>query len=254
MKTIDFNYFIERYLDGEMTAAEQVWFIKELEGNESLQKELELRKMANSVVSDRELMALRSQLNAIEKERSEENPWTAARRRMLRYAAVATVVVLTGTSVWLPNRKLSNEQIFNQYYKVTNTAGSAVTRSSGGTSDPTYQAAVTEFQNGHFDSAISYFLDFTSEQEGIDEGIQIGVEMMLGHSYAGNEQYTEAGKSYKNVVDHNDNLYIEDANWLLGLCYLKTEETDKARARLEMIAASDSRYSKKAANALRRMK
>jgi lipopolysaccharide biosynthesis regulator YciM len=102
--------------------------------------------------------------------------------------------------------------------------------------------------------AISYFLDFTSGREAIDEDVQIGVEMMLGHSYAGNKQYNEAGKSYKNVVDHNDNLYIEDANWLLGLCYIKTGETEKARARLEMIAASESRYSKKAAKALRRMK
>lgn len=254
MKTIDFNYFIERYLDGEMTPAEEVWFRKELEGSVALQKELDLRKKANSVVSDRELMALRGQLNAIEKERSEENPWTAARRRMLRYAAVATVVVLTGTSVWLPNRKLSNDQLFEKYYEVTNTAGSAVTRSSGDTSDPIYQAAVTEFRNGQFDSAINYFLDFTSEYEAIDEDIQIGVEMMLGHSYAGNKQYNEAGNSYKNVVDHNDNLYIEDANWLLGLCYIKTGETEKARARLEMIAASESRYSKRAATALRRMK
>lgn len=254
MKKIDFNYFIEKYLDGEMTPAEKIWFEKELEGNEALQLELELRKSANSVISDREIMALRSQLNAIEKERSEENPWTAARRRMLRYAAVATVVVLTGTSIWLPNRKLSNDQLFEKYYEVTNTAGSAVTRSSGDTSDPTYQAAVTEFRNGQFDSAINHFLDFTSGHEGIDEDVQIGVEMMLGHSYAGNRQYNEAGISYKNVVDHNDNLYIEDANWLLSLCYIKTGETEKARTRLEIIAASDSRHSKKAATALRRMR
>jgi TolA-binding protein len=254
MKTVDFNYFIERYLDGEMSPAEKVWFEKELEGNETLQRELELRKKTNSVVSDRELMALRAQLNAIEKERSEENPWTVARRRMLRYAAVATVVIMTGTSVWLPNRKLSNDQLFEKYYEVTNTAGSAVTRSSGDASDPTYLAAVEEFRAGQFDSAISYFLDFTSGHESIDEDVQIGVEMMLGHSYAGNKQFNEAGRSYKNVVDHNDNLYIEDANWLLGLCYIKTGETEKARARLEMIEASDSRYSKKAARALRRMK
>jgi TolA-binding protein len=254
MKTVDFNYFIERYLDGEMTAAEEIWFGKELEGNDSLKKELELRRRANSVLRDSDLMGLRAQLNAIEKERSEENPWTAARRRMLRYAAVATIVLITGTSVWLPNRKLSNDQLFKKYYEVTSTAGSAITRSSGDASDPTYLAAVREFQNGQFDRAISYFLDFTSGQDEMDEDLQIGVEMMLGHSYAGNKQYNEAGRSYKSVVDHNDNLYIEDANWLLGLCYLKTDETEKARGQLEMIAASESRYSKKAATALRRMK
>jgi hypothetical protein len=37
MKTIDFSYFIESFNAGEMNQAEKVWFLKELNGNESLQ-------------------------------------------------------------------------------------------------------------------------------------------------------------------------------------------------------------------------
>jgi len=40
MKTIDFSYFIERYNTGEMDTMEKKWFIKELEGNKALQKEV----------------------------------------------------------------------------------------------------------------------------------------------------------------------------------------------------------------------
>jgi TolA-binding protein len=254
MKTIDFNYFIERYLDNEMEPAEKNWFEKEIEGNDSLRKELELRRRTDSVLRNSDIMGLRAQINAIEKEKNRENDWTAARRRMLRYAALATIVLITGTSIWLPNRKMSNDSIFDKYYQFTPTATNEVTRSSVDQFNPVYQAALNNFENGQFDQAINYFLSFTSDMQSNNEDVQMGVEMMLGHSYAGVKKYNEAGLSYKKVIDQNDNLYIEDANWLLGLCYIKTDNNDQARSQMKVIAESESRYRKDAASVLRKMK
>jgi hypothetical protein len=56
------------------------------------------------------------------------------------------------------------------------------------------------------------------------------------------------------VIEHNDNLYLEDAAWYLGLCYMMTDETDKAVKQFRAISASGSRYSKKAARLARRLK
>ena len=44
MKTIDFSHFIEKYIAGEMGEDERNWFEKELEGNDNLRNEVDLRK------------------------------------------------------------------------------------------------------------------------------------------------------------------------------------------------------------------
>ena len=74
MKTIDFSYFIERYNAGEMDEAEKEWFRKELQKNEMLRKEVELRSRTDAVLKNHDLMKLRSKLNAIEKQRREPVP------------------------------------------------------------------------------------------------------------------------------------------------------------------------------------
>ncbi len=61
MKTIDFSYFIERYLADEMSEAEKNWFQKELEGNERLRREVTSgKKQINSQKKD--ILSLRNKL------------------------------------------------------------------------------------------------------------------------------------------------------------------------------------------------
>jgi len=56
MKTIDFSYFIERYNAGEMDDAEKQWFTKELNDNEKLRKEVELRRTTDTILKNQDLM------------------------------------------------------------------------------------------------------------------------------------------------------------------------------------------------------
>jgi TolA-binding protein len=66
--------------------------------------------------------------------------------------------------------------------------------------------------------------------------------------------YPVASGSFTRVIEHNDNLYLEDAAWYLGLCYMMTGETDKAAKQFIAISKSKSRYSKEAAKLARRLK
>jgi thioredoxin-like negative regulator of GroEL len=56
------------------------------------------------------------------------------------------------------------------------------------------------------------------------------------------------------VIDDNDNLFLEDAEWYLALCYLKTQEPEKAADVLDQIKRSESIYKKDAARIMRKMK
>ena len=67
MKTIDFSYFIERYNANEMSDTEKQWFLRELEGNEKLRNEVNLRKRTDEILSNQNVMSLRSKLSEIER-------------------------------------------------------------------------------------------------------------------------------------------------------------------------------------------
>jgi tetratricopeptide (TPR) repeat protein len=60
------------------------------------------------------------------------------------------------------------------------------------------------------------------------------------------ELYPDAAKELKIIIDDGDNLFIQPAEYYLGLCYLKTGQNEVAREHFKKIAKSDSFYSKDA--------
>jgi tetratricopeptide (TPR) repeat protein len=249
MKTIDFNYFIERYISGEMEPAEKVWFEKELADNPSLAREVDLRRKTDEILRNGEILSLRSKMASIANDYEKRRTKTIHGGRILRYAAMVAFLITAGSLFWLPNRRLSGEKLFDKFYEPGTIAGLSVTRSGNQSLSSDYIMAIDEYRSGNFEEAIDHFIRYTAVSEDNPE-----VFMLLGNSYAETSKYVEAGQNYKKVVDHNNNLYIEDANWLLGLCYLKTGEYDKARARMEMISQSESRHSRNASVILRKLR
>ncbi|MBE0673294.1 MAG: tetratricopeptide repeat protein [Bacteroidales bacterium] len=248
MKTIDFNYFVERYVSGEMEPEEKRWFEKELSGDPTLVREVSLRRKTNEILMNGDILELRKKMSVISRDHSRKTSVISLRNRVTRYAAMLAVLIAVASLIYLPGRKVSSEDLFNEYFSVAPTASESVTRSSGSGTAEAYMLAVDYYNKGNFQGAINQFLKYTLTNLENPEAF-----MMLGNSYANIEEYTEAGINYKKVVDHNDNLYIEDANWLLGLCYLRTEEIDKARTQMELIARSDSRHNSQAKDVLRKM-
>jgi tetratricopeptide (TPR) repeat protein len=248
MKTIDFNYFVERYVSGEMEPAEKTWFEKELRGNPGLVREVNLRRKTNEILMNGDILELRKKMSVISRDHSRKTSVLSLRNKVTRYAAMLAVLIAVASLIYLPGRKVSSEDLFNEYFNVAPTASESVTRSSGSATAEAYMLAVDYYNKGNYKGAINHFLKYTSTNQENPE-----VFMMLGNSYANMEEYSEAGINYKKVVDHNDNLYIEDANWLLGLCYLRTGEIDKARTQMELISVSDSRHNSQAKDVLKKM-
>ena len=249
MKKIDFSYFIERYISDEMKPEEKAWFEKELEGDSALRKEVELRRKTEEILRrDSDIRALRNKMRVIAADHARKKP-APVRISVAKYAAAITLLIMVGSAIWFSSGKLSNEEIFERYNTVVPVAAESVSRSVSVSPDDAYLQAVNEYKKGEYDKAIGLLLQFTAVDQDNPE-----VFMMLGNSYVEKSQFTEAGANYRKVIDHNDNLYIEDANWMLALCYIRTGESEKARKQLSMISASDSRHSRNAAKALRKLK
>ena len=96
-----------------------------------------------------------------------------------------------------------------------------------------------------YNNALSYFNSLEN---------QITARFYSGICYIELENYDKAIESFEFVIEDNDNLFIEQADWYLGLIYLMDNQKSEAIMQFEKISASDSYYVKQANDILIYMK
>jgi TolA-binding protein len=237
MKTIDFSYFIERYNSGEMSDTEKQWFLKELEGNEKLRNEVDLRKRTDEILKKQDVISLRNKLSEIERQRNEvKSPQKDSRRSVfIKYAAVVAALVLIGSLVLLPSKKLSSDEIVKQYYKAYNPPSNQ--RSAQSASDADFTLAL-EFYNTHDYNKAAVLFNKVLENQPND----MQTVLLIGVSNYEEKKYPEAKQSFGKVIDDNNNLYVDQARWYLALCYLNTGEKEKAIQLFDEISKESGTY------------
>ncbi len=246
MKTIDFSYFIERYIAGEMDEAEKQWFLKELEGNSELRHEVELRRNTDKVLMKQDVMNLRKKLNEIEHKKSAGSANT--KRGLIKYAAVAAIFIIAGGIIlFSTQRKISNDEILDRYYMTYEATVS--TRSVNEISNSDFNLALEYYKIHDYKNAAIYFNKVI-----FNEPANMHSTFLNGLSNFEISNFPEAKRSFSRVIDDNNNLFIDHAQWYLSLCYIKTDEQQKAREQLEKIGKSGSIYKKNAKQILRRIK
>lgn len=248
METIDYSYFIERFISGEMSEAEKTWFKKELEGNVGLQEELEIRKKAEMVLKNNDIIKLRNKLAEIERKRAATvSTRNAGRQFGLKYAAAVAGLLTIGSFIYFNSRNLPKEEIMARYYKPYETVSAP--RSLQGETHGDFSIAMEYYIVRDYKNAALYFSKvLTTDPKYIESTMHFGV------SKYEEKDYPEAQRLFNTVINDNNNLFIEDARWYLALCYIQTDETDKAVYQLKLIKKSESIYRKNAARVLRRLR
>lgn len=245
MEKIEFTRFIERYLDNKMEPSERKWFEKEMEGNLWLKKELELRRKANEIAANFDAVKLRQKLQKAEmNHRNESAIGKAVKKVPVNYAAIfigliiiSTLVVLSGNSINI--RSFTGNAVDN-YNALT------IHRSGNINAPAELTRGMELYRQGKYDEAIEQFvLLVDGDQSTIQSNFLNGMANMQIN------EYRKAIESFDIVISHNDNMFIEDASYYLGLSYLNIEENDKARTILEGIISSESRYRKDAKKVLK---
>ena len=247
MKTIDFSYFIERYNAGEMNDAEKQWFLKELDGNPGLREEVELRERTDDVLKTHDIIGLRNKLSEIEKSRKSLIPSkTTGKRLPISIAAAIAGLIIISSITFFETRHITNDEIINQYYKSYD--GVSISRSSQTAASNDYSTGLEYYNIHDYKNAALYF----SKSLNIDPE-NMESTMLYGTSSFEVNNYPEAQRSFTKVIDNNNNLFLEDAEWYLALCYVRTNDMKKASDELKVIKNSRSIYSKNAAKILRQI-
>ena len=81
---------------------------------------------------------------------------------------------------------------------------------------------------------------------------------MAAYLYAGislmeTNNFSEAKKSFQTIINNNDIYYIQQAEWYLGLCYLKAGKTKKAKKQFRKIVSCQGFYENKAKEILNKL-
>jgi tetratricopeptide (TPR) repeat protein len=249
MKTIDFSHFIERYIAREMSEEERAWFERELMGNDSLRAEVELRRKTDMVLKNQDVVSLRNKLSQIEKSRkADEVPAGKSKRPVyIRYAALVTALLVIGSILLHNGKSTGNDELISRYYKPYDPPASQ--RSAQVRTNADFTLALEFYNTNDYENAARFFSKVVDSNPRDMQSV-----LLNGVSNFEDKKFPEAKMSFTTVIDDNNNLFIETASWYLALCYIKTNENDKAISQLKKISEEGGMYVKDARKILRKLK
>ena len=245
-RKINFTKRIDRYLDGELSGEELRWFERELESNHDLAEEVNLHREVHQAIREKDVLDLREQLDTIHVALEPEHERVLARKVLQsKYTRIvaATVAVLIAAGFLvnnLLNGPADSDKLFTKYYERPDL--SVTVRSDNTVVDKAFHEAISMFNDERYAEALPLF----------EKVILLDERNMKAHMGAGISQMEtdkpgKAENSFMTVINHNDNLYVDQAEWYLGLCYLKVNNEAMAKVQFDKIASGDYDFKKEEA-------
>jgi len=226
---------IEQYLANEMAPPERTAFRKELRSNSELADELKFSQAIDSALMRDDIIDLRRKLiAAINAGRiaKKEVPVICINTRKWWYAAASMLVLVAiGATLYLQTpRNISSDSLFTQYYSSEN----IIDQTRG---EQNIVEAVIKFQQKDFKTASVLFKSILDK-----DNSNIAVWFYYGISNIETQNYKNSIKAFNTIIEQNDNLYIEHAEWYLGLCYLKNNQKNKAIDQFVVVASNPDNF------------
>jgi len=243
---------IEGYIYNQLSDEQLTSFEAELSENKDLQAEINLIRSIDLAINESDVMQLRGNIQniagQIAAEKQTERSFTGKfKARKVVYAAIAASLIIMLSISGLLSRQASQGELYQKFYTTYQPTG--INRSASLTSNKTLSEGLQKFDNQDYQTAINLF----------QKVIENDQSNMVGHFYAGvslqeTGKYLKAINQYQTVLTDKDNLFVEQANWYIGLCYLQTSEDRKAYSQFKKIADNKGFYQQKAQAILRKMK
>ncbi len=235
---------IEQYIEGELSEEMVASFEEELNFNPDLATEVRLQKEVNEAIAESDVMDLRASLNQIRKEKEEDQEERKVaslpkiRKIWATVAACAVLALGIAGILHLMNRS-SEGDIYAQNYTKYEIAG--VVRSNSLDVDNAFKMALNRYNKAEYNEAALLFESLLQNNPVDPSG-----NFYAGVTYQEMKEYDKAIQRFEMVLRDEDNLFIQQAQWYIGLCYLETNQRRKAIEYLEQLANSESYYRKKA--------
>jgi tetratricopeptide (TPR) repeat protein len=261
---------IERYLSKDLDMLKQGLILYEAQSDRNLAEDINLFREIDEAIGEKDIMQLRSSLKSIIKFESSHSQsinkiegidnssleqaiqqrqgiLPLRLRNSIWYAAAASVIFLVAFSVIISSHSYSVPELYAKFYQPVKT-DLGTTRSASMSDESILNLALSQMRIGEYDTALKLFTDVLTQDN----------QNVVGNFYSGaihqeKGQYSEAIKSFTKVVAQGDNLFIEQSEWYLGLCYLGLNQRDNAIRQFRKISACDGYYRQESKKLLERL-
>ena len=241
---------IEDFIDGELEDALVDEFKSELEENSDLMAEVKLRRQINEFIGESDIRKLRAELKdakQLAKVNKVRNLIPITDKNLYKFlrTSVAIIVFLIGFAGVFNSGYLSVDKTYDKFFE-----------------PPTWSA----------ERSVSANLTFLHEAQKafISEDYLHVIEMQrtspvsinnnpafqfyAGASLQKMDKFNDAIADYTQVINHGDNLFVEEAEWYRSLCYMKLGNKIQAKQELLAVINRNGYFKQDAKAVLRRLK
>ncbi len=235
---------IEKYLDRELSEQEREQFEQNLKTDKELARELKLHQAIRETIGDEEMADLTNKLNKITNDYHKKETIHRKIKQLVIYTSGAALIIFLITIISICNKSYTNEELFDQHYEHYD----AGTRTRGKEKNTTeiFTNALRTYDNGQYTQAIEQFKQIPETSIYFTPK-----EFYTALSFMELKNYTEAIKHFEMAVKDEQNVYHDNAVWYCGLCYLKTNQTQKAKQKFQSLNNSCPFYQKKSEEILK---
>ena len=242
------EYQIEQFIDGEMEGEELEIFLGELNENSDLKAEVALRQNVNKSVGEKDVFALRDRLGQVKQDLENKEIRSIVPETRFGYTSwwrtgVAVAVILIAFAGFMGKNLGNGSPTYEDYFQAPQWAPERTVASDMGV----LQQANSLFVNGEYEKALVLYNQAINEK---DE--KFVFQFYKASTLQNLEKYDEAIPEYSRVIDHGDNMFIEEAEWYKTLCYIKLGEKEEARRQLMAIISRKGYYAADAKILLRK--
>jgi hypothetical protein len=236
------NNLIRKFFDNELSQEEVETFKTKYHSDPDFRKEInDETRLYAALKATSNINEYKMSVNpGLPKVRRKKRRLFGVPKKYLRIAAVVIPLAVLGTMFlfFMPDRKTADSFVARGIDMTTKTEDyKGFTDRWGSKSEQVQQ---------QIDKAILSSLDelVTSEET-----------YYFGIKSAQESRFNEAVIAFKRVINSGDQAHLEDSEWLLALCYIKTGEEEKAKTLLEKMADSKGhRYSGQSGKLLKKIK
>ena len=218
-----YTEIIDKYLNGELRGEALTAFKEKLKSDPVLQKELRLEQDINQIMSDEDALVFRQEVSDVRREMLEDKPnrepkpvkpLISPKKWMLIAASIIVLAGLIGYLYIMQNRSLSYDRLYASYYRPY--PADVLERSDDQSMNNELIRGLSAYKHGDFKTAKNLLGHYLKADSSNYAG-----HLFLGIACMETQSFPEAIRHFKIIIDENNNLFIEQAQWYLALSYLK---------------------------------
>ncbi|OFX18540.1 MAG: hypothetical protein A2033_02440 [Bacteroidetes bacterium GWA2_31_9] len=244
MTNEEITILIESYLDGELSEQEKLQFEQELKTNKELANDLLIHQEIRNALGDEDLIDLREKLSII---RDDYHRKEKKKKLFTVYASSSIIVIAFITTFLFYNKSYTNDELYNMYYEHYD--AETITRGEVKPTIEIFTNALRIYDKGKYAEAIKLF-----EQISDTSVFYQPKEYYTALSYMELQNFDKALNHIEPLLQNNKSSLRENIMWFSGLCYLKTNQNDKAKQQFKSLLNTSTYYQKKSSEILEKIK